>query len=112
MAKNFITNNESHKSLNGRLKTLISISDELKFLVGFFYFSGWKEVYEQLKAHEGGQLKLLADLVPIIITIRCRIFDEIKWIRNQFGADYLDKILKRVENQKSEVIIAVENHVN
>ncbi len=35
--------------------------------------------------------------------------NEINWIRNQFGDDYLDRILKRVNNQKNEVIIAVEN---
>ena len=35
--------------------------------------------------------------------------NEINWIRNQFGDDYLDRILKRVDNQKNEVIIAVEN---
>jgi DNA-binding TFAR19-related protein (PDSD5 family) len=35
--------------------------------------------------------------------------NEINWIRNHFGDDYLDKILKRVDNQKNEVIIAVEN---
>ncbi|MDA3866981.1 MAG: helicase-related protein [Salinivirgaceae bacterium] len=31
------------------------------------------------------------------------------WIRNQLGIDYLDKIIERIKNQKSEVIIAVEN---
>jgi len=40
MANNFITNNkEQHKTLKSRINTLISVSDELKFLVGFFYFS-------------------------------------------------------------------------
>jgi len=62
MANNFITNNKSHKSLKGRLNTLISISDELKFLVGFFYFSGWKEVFQSLKENDGVQLKLLVGL--------------------------------------------------
>ncbi len=51
MSHNFITNNTGQKVLRDRVNTLISISDELKFLVGFFYFSGWKEVYEQLKAN-------------------------------------------------------------
>ena len=36
-------------------------------------------------------------------------FDEIKWIQNQLGEDYLELILKRVEKQELEVIIAVEN---
>ena len=62
MAKNFITNNENQKSLKGRIRTLISISDELKFLVGFFYFSGWEEVYQQLRENKNIQLKLLVGL--------------------------------------------------
>jgi hypothetical protein len=47
MSNNFITNNKQQKTLKGRLNTLISISDELKFLVGYFYFSGWSERYFQ-----------------------------------------------------------------
>lgn len=62
MSNNFITNNITNKSLKGRLHTLISISDELKFLVGFFYFSGWKELYNSLKIDESLQIKLLVGL--------------------------------------------------
>ncbi|KKQ90894.1 MAG: hypothetical protein UT15_C0003G0069, partial [Berkelbacteria bacterium GW2011_GWA1_39_10] len=36
---NFITNNEE-SDLKGRLIELIGKSQELRFLVGFFYFSG------------------------------------------------------------------------
>lgn len=62
MSNNFITNNKTHKTLKGRLNTLISISDELKFLVGFFYFSGWQELFENLKKNENLTLKLLVGL--------------------------------------------------
>jgi len=62
MSQNFITNNTGQKALKSRLNTLISISEELKFLVGFFYFSGWKEVYESLKANENIKLRLLVGL--------------------------------------------------
>jgi len=62
MANNFITNNKQHKTLKGRLNTLISISDELKFLVGFFYFSGWKELFKSLKENDNVKLKLLVGL--------------------------------------------------
>jgi superfamily II DNA or RNA helicase len=62
MAHNFITNNPAQKTLRGRLNTLISISDELKWLVGFFYFSGWQEVYEHLKANKTISLRLLIGL--------------------------------------------------
>ncbi|MGB9668720.1 MAG: hypothetical protein ACPL0D_07360 [Thermosulfidibacteraceae bacterium] len=44
----FITN-ESEKSLEKRVKQLIERSSELKFLVGFFYFSGIKVLYETLR---------------------------------------------------------------
>ena len=45
MATNFITN-EAGNALRARLIELIEGSDELKFLVGFFYFSGLHELYE------------------------------------------------------------------
>jgi len=62
MPNNFITNNKNTKNLKSRINTLISISTELKFLVGFFYFSGWQEVYEALKSNNESRLKLLVGL--------------------------------------------------
>lgn len=62
MATNFITNNKQQKTLRGRLNTLISISDELKFLVGFFYFNGWAEIYESLQKKPEQKLKILVGL--------------------------------------------------
>ena len=58
---NFITNSDQ-KHLGDRLVTLISQSKELKFLVGFFYFSGISELYESLKANQESQLKVLVGL--------------------------------------------------
>ncbi|ACI19140.1 helicase-related protein [Dictyoglomus thermophilum] len=53
----FITNS-GEKSLKKRLQELIEKSEELKFLVGFFYFSGVRELYESLKRlDENGKLK-------------------------------------------------------
>ncbi|MBI4652089.1 helicase [Candidatus Desantisbacteria bacterium] len=59
--KNFITNNES-KNLKTRLIELIKKSDELKFLVGFFYFSGIKELYEGLRKNPNTNIKVLVGL--------------------------------------------------
>jgi superfamily II DNA or RNA helicase len=55
----FITNHPT-KDLAARLKDLIEASLELKFLVGFFYFSGWRELYEALRrtAESNPSLKL------------------------------------------------------
>ena len=59
---NFITNQRDHKTVAGRLKALVEHSAELKFLVGFFYFSGWGELYESLKGRDDLSIKLLVGL--------------------------------------------------
>jgi len=60
-ANAFITNSKSH-TLKKRLGELIQHSQELKFLVGFFYFSGWRELYESLKIQSDLNIKLLVGL--------------------------------------------------
>lgn len=62
MSNNFITNSNENKSLKERLQKLISASIELKFLVGFFYFSGWQEIYKSLKENNNVVLKILVGL--------------------------------------------------
>ncbi|MBI2470211.1 MAG: DEAD/DEAH box helicase family protein [Planctomycetes bacterium] len=59
--KNFITNHNT-ANLKKRLIELIQKSDELKFLVGFFYFSGIRELYEGLKEKPDVNLKVLVGL--------------------------------------------------
>jgi ERCC4-related helicase len=58
---NFITNS-GVGNLKDRISQLISKSEELKFLVGFFYFSGIKELYEGLKNNPSAKLKILVGL--------------------------------------------------
>lgn len=41
MANNFITNS-GDKTLKNRMIDIVSCSNELKFLIGFFYFNGWE----------------------------------------------------------------------
>lgn len=60
-ANAFITNAQAH-TLKKRLEEMIQHSKELKFLVGFFYFSGWQELYESLKTREDLTIKLLVGL--------------------------------------------------
>lgn len=62
MSNNFITNNKQQKTLKGRLNTLISIRDELKFLVDYFYFSGWSDIYLSLQKNPQQKIKLLVGL--------------------------------------------------
>ena len=58
---NFITNDDT-RDLRKRLVELIKKSDELKFLVGFFYFSGIRELYEGLKSNPDVAIKVLVGL--------------------------------------------------
>lgn len=58
---NFITNHETTE-LKKRLIDLIKHSEELKFLVGFFYFSGIRELFDGLKSNPDVRLKVLVGL--------------------------------------------------
>jgi hypothetical protein len=61
MASNlFITNQE--KKLGERLGELIGLSRELRALVGFFYFSGIKALYEALAGNPAIRLRILVGL--------------------------------------------------
>ncbi len=59
--KTFITNSDA-ENLKKRLAELINKSDELKFLVGFFYFSGIRELYAELKKNTRVIIKVLVGL--------------------------------------------------
>lgn len=58
---NFITNSGT-ENLKKRLVELITKSEELKFLVGFFYFSGIRELYQGLKDNPNVKIKVLVGL--------------------------------------------------
>ena len=65
MSNNFITNNKQQKTLKGRLNTLISIRDELKFLVGYFYFSGWSDIYLSLQKKSSTKNKIVSGITSL-----------------------------------------------
>ncbi len=58
---NFITNSTT-KKLKKRLLELLSKSRELKSLVGFFYFSGLRELYDGIKENPDLIMKVLVGL--------------------------------------------------
>ncbi len=59
--KNFISNESSH-TLNKRIGEIIGYSQELKFLVGFFYFSGIRELFESIRKSDELVIKILVGL--------------------------------------------------
>jgi len=62
MPSTFITNAENQPTLKSRINQLASVSEELKFLVGFFYFSGIDELYQGLVNNDHVILKVLIGL--------------------------------------------------
>ena len=57
----FITN-DPNKVLKERISELIGFSKTLKFLIGFFYFSGIRELYEAIKNNPGIKMYVLVGL--------------------------------------------------
>lgn len=58
----FITNESRQTDLKHRIEQLIQHACELKFLVGFFYFSGWAELVSALKLRPDLPIKILIGL--------------------------------------------------
>jgi len=58
MKDSILITNDSNKKLGKRISELIKYSEELKFLIGFFYFSGIQELYQALKANPSVQIKV------------------------------------------------------
>ena len=69
MSRNFITNSNA-QNLQTRISELIKHSNKLKFLAGFFYFSGIRELYEGMKANPDFLLKVLVGIRVDVINSR------------------------------------------
>jgi len=59
MPTNLFITNTADTNLGQRLRELISISHEMRALVGFFYFSGVKVLHEALQANPAIKLRIL-----------------------------------------------------
>ncbi|HON07292.1 MAG TPA: SNF2-related protein, partial [Verrucomicrobiota bacterium] len=96
---NFITNNQP-KDLSKRLISLIENSKELKFLVGFFYFSGLKELYEGLKNNPNVTLKVLVGLkVDCAAYGLCEYGDNKKKSDKAQVEEFFDSIKKSINTE-------------
>ncbi len=97
---NFITNS-GDATLKSRIVTLIKESTELKFLVGFFYFSGIRELYEGLKNNPDAILKILVGL-----NVDSQAYGLVEYAdrsgknRIERLEDYHESVLKAVNNDE------------
>jgi superfamily II DNA or RNA helicase len=92
---NFITNSQDGKTLKNRISKLVKGSEELKFLVGFFYFSGLQELYESLKDNNNVKVKILVGLqVDILLNKVNEIAD---FSENTSDDDKIDMFFESLE---------------
>jgi superfamily II DNA or RNA helicase/HKD family nuclease len=92
--KAFITN-EKTKTLKKRLSELVEHSEELKFLVGFFYFSGWSQIYNSLKDRDDLEIKVLVGLS--VDKKLYRIMEYAREADNLTGEDKADDFFKSLK---------------
>lgn len=90
---NFITN-EKEKSLSERLISLISVSEQIRALVGFCYFSGFMPLYDALRNNNNLSFKLL-------IGLNIKVVDN---ILIEVEHNYKDNTNKQVDNFISNLI--------
>ncbi len=93
---NFISNNPS-KKLSDRIKELIFLSKELKFLVGFFYFSGIDSLFESLKNKKDLPIKILVGLDVDKINYQIVEYSD-KKAKKYSTEQHIEKFLQSVKN--------------
>lgn len=86
------------KELKKRLIELISESKELKFLVGFFYFSGLRELYEGLKNNPDVVLKVLVGL-----EVDKTVYGLLEYASSIKGVSDEEKILRFLQSVKNSI---------
>ena len=105
--KNFLTNSPHSSTLVQRIEELTSVHTELKFLVGFFYFSGLQELYDSLKNHANPKLKILVGLSVDYISGELAEFAQTNNSDEEVNQNYQDAIVRilnhdRFDNQHFE----------
>ena len=100
---------KAHKNLKVALKLIDPRESELTEFI--------KTLITDIKKYHTLSKKTLGRLGRMDLSrssnkeVKQAFFDEVKWIRNHLGVDYLDLILERVKNLEMEVIIGVENRI-
>ncbi len=94
----FITNTPGQVSLKQRLADLISMSEEIKFLAGFFYFSGWQELTDAIKENPDLKLKILVGLEA----------DEVSGRLVEYGTERLSQ--EEQKNRYLQSLVKALNH--
>lgn len=94
----YITNQKLF--LSEIINNILPVSENLKILVGFFYFSGFSEIY---KALEDKEVKILIGLdIEVDIMNKVREFEIVNWQNNESRAVIRDKYLNSLKDAINE----------
>lgn len=102
---NFITNQRDVRTLKTRLKQLVEHSGELKFLSGFFYFSGWQQLYDNIKDRQDIVFKVLVGLdVDQFLGQSCEIScNDDKLTRNEKVDRFFLSLNKAINSEELDI---------
>lgn len=102
---NFITNHKDVKTLKTRLKQLVEHSGELKFLSGFFYFSGWQQLCESIKGRTDITLKILVGLdVDQMLGQSCEIaYGDVRETRAEKAGRFFQSLDKAINTDDLDI---------
>jgi hypothetical protein len=98
---------KAHENLKCALKILDAKNDGLMAFIKMLLTD--IEKYKTLSDRTLGRIGRNPLSIKATDAEKKTFIGELNWIKNSLGADYLDRILKRIEHQKNEVVIAVEN---
>jgi hypothetical protein len=101
---------KAHENLKCALRVLDNKNDDLMAFIKVLITD--IEKYKTLSDRTLGRLGRNMLTSKSSVTEKKTYSDEVQGIRTSLGADYLDRILKRIEHQKNEVVIAIENFKN
>lgn len=99
--------NKDGKGLEERINELILRSDELRFLVGFFYFSGFREIYESIK--KNSQLREIKVLVGLNVDEYNNVLVEYGKDSETIGDNLKRRVQKTIGQTTEEVITELLN---
>ena len=107
---NFISNSSS-KKLSDRIKELVLWSKELKFLVGFFYFSGIDSLFEALQKKKDLPIKILVGLDVDKINYQIVEYSD-KEAKKYSAQQHIEKFFQSVKNSINSDDFDNEKFVN
>ena len=104
----FITNNkkEKQKTLGARLSWLIEHGDRLDMLVGFFYFSGIKAIYQSLLQRPQLTMRVLVGMEAELLT--GRLIETIQEAKDQSADGVKERFLTSMQKVLGSSVVDIQ----